>query len=845
MIFAWALREIRNTYKFSLFFVLNLSVGLIGFLCLDAFKTSLDLSLQENAKASLAGDISVGVRRMLTDQEVKQAVENVNSLEGMSRQWDFFSMVAGGQASRLVQVKVIDQSYPLYGQLKLAPPGQNTGDLQTEKVVWVYPELLSQLSLKIGDSLKLGDENFRITAVVEEDTSQTLRFAALAAKIYVGMEQIKNSKLISTGTTLSDTLLFKIPVGVSASEVVKNLKSKITEPAIRINDYKDSAEDSGRPLKYLSDYLSLVSLVALFLAALGSAYLFRSFIQSRFYQIAIFNSLGLQKSQAQWIYLVQLCVLGLVAALVSSLGASALLPVLTQVLKSLTPLSIPVILPLKTIGLALVMGIGGSLLIGFPFLRPALRVQTSQLLSEGAPVEGSSQTTDLLFFVPGVLLYWLLAMLQSNSIKIGTQFIGVFFGSLVALWLLGYAILWLLEKLPLPNLWTLKHAILSLSRRKGMSIAVVVALGLGSLLMNLIPQLKVGLERDMEAPKQLKLPNLFLFDIQDEQLDPLQKFVAENGKLLEQISPMVRARIVKLNGESFERANLDGQLGTREEEEQTRMRNRGVNLSYRDRLTDSESLVEGKEFSGEFKSEAIQPAELSVEVRYAERLGLSLGDKLVFDVQGVEIEGQIINLRSVKWNSFRPNFFIQFQPGVLNEAPKTFLAALTNLQKAEIEPFQNKLVARFPNVSVIDVRRMMQRIFELSNKMIWSLELMAGLSMVAGLVILFSIVNYQVHRRSWDLNLMKIFGADRKSLLQFLMLEFGLLAFISCLFGVVLSLLVSFIVAWVLFEGTFALSVTAPLYTLGLITSMAVVIVWVVARKVVLQKPSELLGQKQ
>ena len=139
----------------------------------------------------------------------------------------------------------------------------------------------------------------------------------------------------------------------------------------------------------------------------------------------------------------------------------------------------------------------------------------------------------------------------------------------------------------------------------------------------------------------------------------------------------------------------------------------------------------------------------------------------------------------------------------------------------------------------------MQRIFELSTKMIWSLELMAALSMVAGLVILFSIVNYQVHRRSWDLNLMKIFGADQKSLLQFLMLEFGLLAFVASAFGVMLSLLVSYIVAYFLFEGTFSFSISAPLYTLGLVTALAVTIVWIVARKIVLQKPSELLGQKQ
>jgi putative ABC transport system permease protein len=844
VIFSWALREIRNTYKFSIFFVLNLSIGLVGFLCLDAFKYSLDLSLKQNAKAGLAADVAVGVRRSLTESEVQIAKDTVGEYSSMGRVLDFFSMVAGKHASRLVQVKVIDSTYPLYGELKVSPSSDNLSQLQKEKIVWVYPELLSQLNLQVGESLKLGEDFFKIAGVVDEDTSETFRFSALAAKIYVGLEQMRGSSLIGTGTTLTDTLLFKLPAQLSSQQTVELLKDKISDPAIRIQDYNDSSSDSARPLKYLSDYLSLVSLVALFLAALGSAYIFRSFIQSRFYQIAIFNALGLQKTQAQWIYLVQLSLLGLLAALVSSGGAWALLPIISKVLREFTPLSIPVVLPLKTVGLSILMGMAGSLLIGFPFLRPATRVQTSQLLSESTSMDVDSRSKDWILFLPGILLYWLLAMLQSNSIKIGSQFIGIFFLSMLSLWLLGYAIIWILGHLPLPRQWTIKHAVLSISRRKGMSIAVVVALGLGSMLMNLLPQLKVGLEQDMEAPKKMKLPNLFLFDIQDDQINPLKEFVLQDGKVLEQISPMVRARILKLNGENFERANLNEKLATREDEEQTRMRNRGVNLSYRDRLTDSESLVEGTEFSGNYDNDKNPVAELSVEVRYADRLGLKLGDRLTFDVQGIEVEGQIVNLRSVKWNSFRPNFFIQFQPGVLDEAPKTYLAALSNLPKAEIENFQNHLVTKFPNVSVIDVGRMVQRIFELTSKMIWSLQLMATLSLLAGLVILFSIVNYQVHRRSWDLNIMKIFGADHKSLLRFLIFEFGLLAFIGALFGVLLSFAISYILAWVLFEGTFSFSLEAPLITLGSVTVLSASIVWLVSRKIVMQKPAELLGQK-
>src|SRR5690606_32005397 len=141
------------------------------------------------------------------------------------------------------------------------------------------------------------------------------------------------------------------------------------------------------------------------------------------------------------------------------------------------------------------------------------------------------------------------------------------------------------------------------------------------------------------------------------------------------LSPMVRARILKVNGQDYERKIAETGFKTREEEREARIRNRGVNLSYRSSLADSETIVSGRDFSGEFDPQKQDKAELSVEFRFAERMGLKIGDILEFDVQGVEIEGQIINLRRVKWTSFQPNFFILVQNGVLNEAPKTFIAA--------------------------------------------------------------------------------------------------------------------------------------------------------------------------
>jgi putative ABC transport system permease protein len=847
-IWRWAAREIRNQLKFSLFFVLNLSIGLIGFLCLDAFKTSLTQSFQDNARASLSADIAVSARRMLGDDEIEKARQTLKGEIRESRTWELFSMVAAGQNSRLVQLRAVDVNYPLYGELKIeTPQGISVAQarlLNESRIAWVYPELLAQLNLKVGDSISAGGEKFLVAGTVKEDPTQGFRMASIASKIYVGLQQLQKSALIGPGTTMSDSFLVRMPPNANLNADVEALKKKIEDPGVQVMNFQGAAEDSGRTLKYLSDYLGLVSLVALFLAALGSAYLFRSFMFSRFYQIAIFNALGLDKLQAQRIYLVQLLILGFGASLISLLGATLLLPLLTEILQAFTPVTFSVILPWKTIGLSLLMGVAGSLLVGWPFLKPTERLQTSQLLQEGSEVRAPVRWQDLLWFLPALGLYWALSIWQANSPKVGSQFVGIFLGSLALLWILGWLLLKVLAWVRPIRPWFLRQALLSLSRRQLSSLAVVVSLGLGTLLMNLLPQLKVSLKQDLMAPENMKLPSLFMFDIQDEQLEPLKEFLARRKLELQNPSALIRARILKVNDQDYERAQTDTAFQSREEESKMRFRNRGVNLTYREKLTSAENLKEGRDFSGRYDANSGKPVELSVEQRFAEQMGFKLHDKLLFDIQGVEILGEIINFRSVKWNSFQPNFFIQIQTGVLEDAPKTFLASIPALPSDQVMKLQNELVQQFPNVSMVDVARLIDKLLEITNQMSWSLELMAALSLFAGFVVLFSIANYEVRRRSWDLNLLKIFGAPKGSLFKYILFEFGLLGFLSSFFGVVVSLGVSYLISDLFFEGTYQFELTWPLLSLLLVTVLSMVILLVVSRKVVEERPVELLQQK-
>jgi putative ABC transport system permease protein len=816
MILRWALRHLIAQKRFSLVFILNLSLGLIGFLTLETFRGSLDQALQENSKGLLSADLSMSARRELTAAEIEKARSIIGIDREESRLYDFFSMMMTDNGSRLVQIRAIDSKYPFYGELTLSSGkkiiGSSSKEIVVEPLVWVYPELLSQLNLKIGDKIRLGEATYRIADTVVKDSTQTFRMASIAPKTYVGFEQIKKSKLIQGGTTLTDTLSFKLQEQDDVESLVKRIASEIPDPSVRIISYREAGEDSARPLAYLADYLGLASLVSLFLALVGSAYLYRSFFTKQMRAIAIYNILGLQFAQIAQMFLVQVFLLGLVSCVLSYGSALVLFPVLKLALRPIFPIEIPLHMnasvALLAFGLSSLgaMVISGFYLIGFRGFRP------SALFQEQFSGKLSFSLQARIYLLLPIFLFFGLSVFQAHSWKVGVLFCGIFFGSLVFVLALNYVILrtiggWferfgqsLAKGSANRFLWIWRHAGLQLYRKIRQNLSSAIALSLGAVLMTLLPQLKMSIQNSVEAPEGSVLPALFLFDIQDDQLLGLNQTLTQLGFADLKFSPLIRGRLIRVNDQKFERAFDESKLKTREDEVNIRFRNRGFNLTYREHLDKSEKIIEGKIWDGSFQSEAGGMPQISMDQEYAERMKFAIGDILHFDIQGVEVAGKITSFRSVQWGSFQPNFFVVFQPGVLDGAPKSWLVALPTLAQVDIGKVQDRIATDYPNISAVDVRRTVQKILAMVEQMSWSLQLMAVLCFFVGFFVLYVVVSQQVQDSRWDLNLQKILGASfMQSGLQ-VWIQYGLLGFISSFVGSALSLGVSFVLTKVIFE---------------------------------------------
>jgi putative ABC transport system permease protein len=848
-----AFRELLNNRRFSLFFLFNLALGLAGFIALDSFKESLDNHLGQNSKAILGADIAL-TSYLPFEEKTLDALEARFPQNTLStRKTSLFTMVATEDQTRLVQITGIEKEFPFYGKMVL----KNNGVVESKNVeqslalsgeAWVYPELLFMLGLKLGGSLKIGEKKFRIADTVLDDPSSSFSSFGLAPRVYLAYSQMQETALLSKKSRISYQRLYRLPDGTDLSGLVVKLQNKInsfegSDSKIRILTHKRAGNNLGRLLGYLNDYLGLVAMIAVFLAGIGAAYLFRNYLVHRFREISILMSLGATRQQTYRMVLWQLGLLGTGAALIAIIISLAILPLLPLLLKQFLPNGFETQLSLGSLLFALVLGGVGSLVFCLPVLSRIRTVQPLQLFHKNI---GQQDATPVLWrqalsYLPLLILSWSLSVWQSHSLIVGSAFVGMLLASILFLGSIAWLVLFLAGKLSQTSGSTMKRlAFRNLQRNRTGAISCFLALALGTLLINLIPQIYQGLQEEVSRPDDFRIPSLFLFDIQPEQMEPLRKTLSAEKVNLNYLSPIVRARLEKVNGNKFDANSKEVSL-TREQERQQNFRRHNLNLSYRTQLSDSEQIVEGRPMTTNFDLDSGKPAEISLEVRYAERMGFKLGDLLTFNVQEVLVEAIVINLRRVQWNSFQPNFFILFQPGVLEDAPGTFVGSIGGLVASRRMNVQNLIVSDYPNVSVIDVTRMVGRVLKISDQMVLALRMMAYLSILAGLVVVFSIARHEVEGRLWELNLLKVLGARFSDIQKMIQIEFAVLGIFAGLFGVAVSLIMSYGISWWFFENLWKWTWQTSLGSIIGVTSLSVGVAWLATQRTLRSSPLNLL----
>jgi putative ABC transport system permease protein len=441
--------------------------------------------------------------------------------------------------------------------------------------------------------------------------------------------------------------------------------------------------------------------------------------------------------------------------------------------------------------------VGGVLSLS-PLIWGALQIPVS-IVFKDLPAEISK--INKIYFLPFLIYVICLAVILSHSYKLGFIFIGAVFVLVILSGIIFKIFSTILERVARNFKVEFKQAIYMMSRYFTSTFTIFICLLIGMTLTVFIMQIDQSLRNEFTSSDEKRRPDVFMFDLQDADYEEFNKQATDNHFKITMMSPMIRARLLSINGEkTSERIEVgENNFQTREEQSSNQMRNRGVNLSYRKELSWSETIVEGK-FNGNDCHTDI--CEVSLEQSYARRIKAKLNDILLFDISGIEVKGKVTSLRSVKWTSFEPNFFILFQPNVINDAPKTFLASFKVNDSKEKQVIFKVMAKYFPSVSLLDLSEVVGRVIKVFNLMAQAIKIISILSLIAALIVLMSVSFNHMDIRKKEMSLFYMLGLGKNIIFKIFNIEFIFIILICTLLSLFFGSSLTYIVMKYGFNST-------------------------------------------
>jgi putative ABC transport system permease protein len=795
-----ALREIRASWQRLLFFFVCIAVGVASIVAIRSVIQSVRQGLTREARAMTGADVVVRSDRPLGD-EIRAAVARERSTGRVgivSEAVELATMVrpAGVATTRMVELRAVESTFPLYGTMTLQDKPYSH-DLLRDHGVLVRPELLAQLNLRVGDGLLIGIQRFQIRGVIQSEPGRNLGAFSLGSRVFIDLADLPSTGLLSFGSRASHQLLLQVPSPpplpgrkdpslVLASELSK----AFVDDFIGVRSYRQNEGRMNQNLSRAENYLSLVGLVVLILGGIGVSSVTRVFVQQKVRSIAILKCVGSSSRQVLAIYLTQVVLLGLAGSalgVVIAAGVLQLLPVFVGNLAALLQVEYGLTVGAVLQGLA--VGVLVSLLFSVVPLLEVRNVKPSLLLRQDIP---SLPHFDWLKWTVATAVGAALvgvAAWQAGSLQVGLLLSGGFVALTFVLHLAGVALIRAVQPLRFARSFALRQAVLHVARPGNQTRIILLAVGLGTFFILGVRALQVNLLQDFSVQVGEDAPDMFLMDIQSDQRAGLTALIdRENGaENVPKLIPVLRARIIGVRGrdvnlESYEDVRGRGGLS------------REFTITYRSTLEANEKLVDGTWWDA---TPAGDQPEVSIEESLRQRFNIQIGDEMRFDVLGRIVSAHVSSFREVDFRDFRAGgFMIVFRPGPFDNAPHSFIAAVRGGgDPAARARLQGLIVAGYPNISVIDLREVLDTIKTIVDNVTLAVTVVGALVLLSGSLILIGAVSMTKFRRVYEAAILKTLGASSRLIATMLLLEYGVLGAIAGTVGAAGAVALSWAVA--------------------------------------------------
>ncbi len=853
-----ASREMHSSRGKFFFVILSVAIGVAALTGVRGFSSSFRATLLTRARSIMAADLAARTGQ----QPTLEQMEGFNLIEYQGTQMtpvtEMLSMAsaAGTLDPLLVSIKAVDpDAYPFYGVVDLDPAGSLPSVLNSNTVV-VADDLLLRLKLHVGDQLKIGDKLFRIASVVVNEPDRLSGSFAAGPRVLMSRQGLTESGLLAPGSRATQRYLFKVPPPANGTPIsdkaVADLKARLIKllPEAQVTDYRETNPALTAGLDQATSLLSLMSLVALVLGAVGVAMAMRAHLAQRLDTIAIMKSLGANSAQIIKIYLLQTFFLGAAGGFLGVLLGVAVQLAFPYLLSQLINIRPDFHLEPHAIIAGFLAGILTTLLFTLPPLLDIRGVRPSLILRRAVDEvdepfaagllrrlrKNLAQIAAFLLILGGLSL---IASRVSDSREVGKWFSLGLVAVLLVLLLTSFLVLKALKfflsrtRLALPS--ALRHGLANLYRPGNPSAALLAALGMGVMQIMLVFLMQHAVVQRLHIASDPNLPNIFLIDIANDEIENMRILLRSSGAVTAppELLPVVTSRLTAIDGvpaADIKTKNFPHRML------------QSISLTYSEAPPPGASVVEGKWWSPAQAADAGTHPLIAVSKNQADRLGVHLGSVITFTTQAKQFDATVVAFtKSDGQHAYSRADFILPEASLAGQ-PAIWYGGV-HADPERVGELQRQLYTVFPTVTVINVAQALETIRSVVIQIIYVVQFLAAFSIFAGIVILASSIAGTRYRRIREVVVLKTLGATRSRIATIFSIEFAVLGLVAGLVGIVFA---DIVVHFLLRTLTIPSRIEWGWNLLGLAVTAGLTVAtgWIASHRILGQKPLEVLREE-
>jgi putative ABC transport system permease protein len=805
-----ARRELRGGLGGFRIFIACLALGVAAIAAIGSFSRAVEEGLRADARQLMGGDIELRLSHRAASEDQK------DFLSGLGRMTEVLEMrtmarpvVRNGGAPALVQLKAVDEIYPLYGGLKLEPSLTATRALEKRNGVHgvaLEDLALRRLGVKIGERIAVGDGEFEVRAVIAREPDRGFNVFSIGPRLMLSHQAMKETGLLQPGALLSYEYRLALPAGVSFRTTIDTINRQFPAAGWRVRGLDEAGGGLRTWIDRLTLYLSLIGLSALLVGGVGIGNAVDSFLIGRRRTIASLKSQGAPAGLIWRLYLAQIAVLaslGIAIGLICGIG----LPFLANwLIGDRLPVSARVDLywtPLISAGM---FGVLVALLFALWPLARARAVPAATLMRGLSATDNiRPRTIDIIAILGVAIVLAAIVIATAPQRVVAMWFIVGALGAFIAFPALGRLAMFIARRIRHPSHPTLRLALANLHRPGAATVTVMLSLGLGLTVLVATALIENNLQRQVQQRLPQDAPAFFFVDIQPDQVMAFDAAVREAGGYGLERTPSLRGRISRIAGKPVAQVAISPDARWAVDSD------RG--LTYAVTPPEGSRIVAGDWWPANYRGTPL----VSFDANLARGFGLGIGDTITINILGREIEARIANLRAIDWATLNMNFTFVFAPGVLEAAPQTWIATV-RAKPEEEEKVYRAITERFSNVTVIRVKDALATVADLLGNIGLAARVVGAVSIATGLMVLGGAMAATQRRRVHDTVVMKVLGATRRRILEAFIYEFTFLGIITA----IAAIMVGSVAAWLVVTEVMNLQWTFP-FSVAAITAFGAV----------------------